>query len=151
MTRDWGPPTWFLFHTIAQQIDSNFYKHQSAYILTLIKNICSVLPCPICQYHATKYMRKIHPNQVRTKEQLQNILFEFHNRVNARLDKPQFKKEELTKYHRANLPIIVRYFENQMMRNYSLNRGFAEQMYRRRLAQEIVQFIKSNQTYFYHV
>lgn len=148
MTREWGPPTWYFFHTFAEKINPEFYQQHIPYILQLFKNICAVLPCPTCQQHATQYMSKIQVKHVLTKEKFREMLWTFHNAVNQRLKKPLFTKKELEVYKTANLRKITSLFQYHMYRNFSLNRGFSEQMYRRKVTKTAIDFIVSNQGMF---
>jgi hypothetical protein len=107
---EWGNACWYLFHTLAEKLRQD----QEAEIPTLfdeIKNICSNLPCPTCSVHATAMLASVRPNSVRTKEDLINVLVEFHNSVNNRLNKPFFTREECReKYKKAVLTNIVNHF-----------------------------------------
>ena len=60
MAKDWGKITWFLFHGMLEKISNeNFVKHRIM-IIELIVEICSLLPCPTCQQHATNHVKFIH-------------------------------------------------------------------------------------------
>lgn len=148
MTREWGPPTWYFFHTFAQRIDETFYQQNVPYILRLIKEICSVLPCPTCQQHATQYMSRIQVRHVLTKQQFIDMLWTFHNTVNLRLKKKHFTKPELDIYKNANFGKIIDLFKYHMFRNFSLNRGFTDQMYRRKITQSAITFIQNHRDKF---
>lgn len=76
------------------------------------------------------------------------MLWTFHNTVNQRLNKPIFSRNDLDQYKRAHLPKTLKYFMYHMYRNYSLNRSFNEQMYRRRVANQLSTFIQSNASMF---
>lgn len=148
MSKEWGAPTWMFFHTFAEKINDEFYRKHTPYILGLFKQICSALPCPTCQVHATQYMSRIHVRSVLTKDQFKEMLWTFHNTVNRRLKKPVFTKDQMQMYQRIHLPKIMKYFRDQMYRNWTLNRAFNDQMYRRRVTQELVRFVYSNRGHF---
>ena len=148
MTKEWGPPTWLFFHTFAEKIDEDLYRKHAPYILDMVKQLCSALPCPTCQTHATQYMRKIHVRQVLTKEQFKQMLWTFHNTVNRRLNKKIFTQQELDIYKRANFPLILNHFQYQMKRNWTLNRSFNEQLFRRRVTSRFVNFVLNHRTQF---
>ena len=64
-------------------------------LLNNIYSICVNLPCPVCSAHAKEYMEKINFNTIRTKEDLKNMLFQFHNNVNLRKNVYLFPREQL--------------------------------------------------------
>jgi len=148
MAKQWGQPTWIFFHTFIEQIDDDFYSSNHIEILKIIKNICSVLPCPYCKEHAVQYMRKIRPQNVKTREQMRIMLYNFHNRVNIRLNKPLFSQQELTKYRNIDFIRVIKWFESVMLKNYTLNRAFNEHMFRKRTIKSTVDFIKRNIIHF---
>lgn len=148
MTKDWGPPTWMFFHTFAEKINDDFYRKHTPYILDMFKQMCAALPCPTCQAHATQYMSKIHVRHILTKEDFKNMLWTFHNTVNRRLKKPIFTKDQLSMYKRANFRLIINHFRHQMYRNWTLNRSFSEQLFRRRTTTNLVNFVITHQNQF---
>tara|TARA_Y100000589_G_scaffold60075_1_gene50772 strand:- start:546 stop:1100 length:555 start_codon:yes stop_codon:yes gene_type:complete len=120
----WGTAVWYFFHTISCRINENFYNSNYEYIWGFIKKICHTLPCPYCQEHARKYISKISINQVRTKNQLKNVLFNFHNNVNSRIGKRVENISILDKYNRANIKKIFDLFENRFFHSYIGRRQF---------------------------
>ena len=107
----WGEPIWFFFHTIAEKVKEERFQEIRVELLKNIFAICTVLPCPKCSTHATEYMNKININAIRTKSDLKNMLFQFHNTVNARKGFPIFDRTELDdKYSKANTVAIIKYF-----------------------------------------
>jgi hypothetical protein len=97
----WGKPTWVLFHVMAEKIKPEYYAAYCGEILDIIKMICNTLPCPICANHASSHMKNITLVNIRTKQDLQNLLWEFHNIVNQRKGFPQFPFNELTPQYSA--------------------------------------------------
>jgi len=87
----WGEPTWFLFHTLAHKIKDEFFHEKKMEILNTISLICANLPCPNCANHATEYMKNINFYAIQTKQDLKNMLFQFHNVVNQRKGVPVFR------------------------------------------------------------
>jgi hypothetical protein len=144
MSKQWAQPTWIFFHTFIEQINDNFYQQNCKTILQYIKNVCSVLPCPYCQEHAMEYMKRIQPKHVKTRKEMRNMLFEFHNRVNLRLHKPLFQESHLEKYARIDFIKVIKQFQFVMTKNYTLNRSFNEHMMRKRIIQNIFKFLQSN-------
>ena len=101
----WAPPTWIFFHTFAAKVNKQFFEANRGQCLSIIKMACSCLPCPECTGHATTFMKTVNGNNVKTKEDLINMLFTFHNTVNKRLGKSQFTKESLVMYNSYRIDI----------------------------------------------
>lgn len=106
----WGNTVWYLFHTIAEQIKEDEFVKSKDSILEIIKLTCYVLPCPDCSKHATDILKNINFTNMNNKEELKTFLFNFHNDVNKKLNKPIHKIENLDMYKKANFNIIVNNF-----------------------------------------
>jgi hypothetical protein len=109
----WGEPTWFMFHTIAEKIKPEYYTQYRSEIMNIIRIVCNTLPCPICANHATQYMQNINDSQLYTKEDLQLMLWAFHNSVNERKGQPIFPNDNgqlHAKYSKANTRVIIQIF-----------------------------------------
>ena len=130
MSEKWSIPTWTFFHTLAEKINNTFYINNTGTILSLIKKICSNLPCPECRAHASLYINRIRIDNVKTKEDFRMMLFTFHNSVNSRLRKPMFKKENLIKYKNGRLDVIFSLFISGFIHTY------AKTLYAGNLSQE---------------
>lgn len=108
---DWGPATWRLFHSLAVRLTDDNFAAIGSSMTALIVYICSNLPCPDCTRHATAFWKRqlqIHP--VRTANDLRQILFVFHNSVNARKRKPQFPIDGIDRYKEVNLAFAFKTF-----------------------------------------
>ena len=76
---------------------------------TIIERIVTNLPCPICSGHAIAYFKKNHFQKINTLTRLRYFMYEFHNSVNKRLDKPLITYEEqLILYQNMNLEMVLR-------------------------------------------
>ena len=107
----WGEPTWYLFHTLAHKLKDEYVETLLPELFQMIVLLCSNLPCPTCTKHATEYMSKINAKNVKTREDLKNLLFQFHNDVNKRKMYPIFERSKLDeKYESANTIKIIYYF-----------------------------------------
>jgi len=80
----WGPPTWTLLHTLAEKITETGYQRIGMQLFGQIYRICNSLPCPDCADHATRFLAKVNVSALKTKTDLKNILYVFHNVVNVR-------------------------------------------------------------------
>ena len=99
----WGPPVWLFIHTLAEKINENDFKILGPQLFTIIKRICSYLPCPDCSSHATMFLSKVKPNQISCKTDFKNMLYFFHNSVNKRKGKPLFPYNYIEKYKKINV------------------------------------------------
>lgn len=107
----WGEPIWFLFHTLAEKIKQEHFQSKKYELIELVKNICANLPCPKCCDHATAYMKRLNLESIKTKRDLKDFLYKFHNEVNQRKNFPDFPHEELdAKYKGANTVSVINYF-----------------------------------------
>jgi hypothetical protein len=114
---DWGPPTWLFLHTLAEKIKENSFPLISQQLIKMIIEICNNLPCPECTTHAKAFWRNVSVQNIKSKQDLINLLFVFHNNVNRRKKIKLFKYEHLKKYE--NLKIIQQY--NIFTQNFNTN------------------------------
>lgn len=103
----WGNINWYLFHSMAYKLkDDN--NHLIKPMFKLIKLISSNLPCPQCSLESRYILNKININTIKTKEDLIQVLFRFHNMVNKKLKKKAFTMDEHNNlYKKANLKKII--------------------------------------------
>jgi hypothetical protein len=145
----WGPPTWYLFHTLAHKVKDEHFLTLRADLINNIMSICRNLPCPKCAAHASDYVSKININAIRTKEDLKNMLFKFHNDVNGRVGNSQFSYEELNgKYATSiTLNIIQNFFIMFQDKSFNVS-AIANSMHRTRVIATIKTWIKDNIQHF---
>jgi hypothetical protein len=103
----WGSSVWNLFHSIAHKIkEDKFAIHKNTLIYILV-NICNTLPCPECSKDASDMLKRINFSQINNKEEFKLLIFNFHNAINSKLQKPLYDFNELdSKYSNANIDII---------------------------------------------
>lgn len=142
----WGTPTWYLFHSLAERVDEEKYKKHYMIMWNFIKEICSALPCPYCQAHATRYVFNIPITSIDTKEKLINVLFKFHNDVNLRTGKLSMSREVLEKYKSSNLNKILELFYSRFFVSYIGRRHFDDWIKNRTKEQtnKFISFYKKN-------
>jgi len=103
----WGSSVWNLFHTIAHKIKEERFEFHKNNIIYILENICATLPCPECSKDATEMLKKVNFSQINTKNDFKLLIFNFHNAINAKLNKPQFDFNELdNRYSKANIDIL---------------------------------------------
>jgi hypothetical protein len=106
----WGPHIWRMFHTLIEKINDEAYPIIYKQLVFHIERICRDLPCPDCANHATKYLTKANLSNNKTKIELKNALYLFHNYVNARKKKPLYNYENINVYKNYKLIQIINNF-----------------------------------------
>lgn len=144
----WGEPTWFLLHTMAEKIPEETFQERKDDILNVIYTICTNLPCQFCSDHAKEYLSKqvnFRSGAIRTRENLKEVLFQFHNFVNRRKDYPIFSREELdVKYSRANMKNIVYNFFINFQERSKNPKTLSNELYRSRIILQLKEWFKAN-------
>ena len=98
----WGPPTWTLFHTLAEKINPDNFNQLFPSLITFIRRICSALPCPDCSEHASRFLAQINYSTIKNKDDLKGMLYIFHNSVNKRKNKGLYQFSNLATYANGN-------------------------------------------------
>lgn len=107
----WGNTTWFLFHTLAHKIKESDFNELKNDLIYVIKTIATNLPCPECSQDAANELNKVKFDNISSKQELKLLLFNFHNHVNKKLNKPIFEFSLLDdKYSKANITAIYNNF-----------------------------------------
>lgn len=148
----WGEPTWFLLHSMAEKIKTEHFENNSTRqdILNVIYIICTNLPCPECSEHAKNYLTQtVGYTNIRTKDELKNMLFGFHNYVNSRKRYPIFARDELDeKYSRANIKNIIYNFLIHYQEGSKNPNMISNELYRTRIIAQLIEWFKKNITLF---
>ena len=130
----WGEPTWYFLHTIAEKIKEEYFDQTKTELFEIVRTVCRTLPCPDCARHASEYMDKINFYNIRTKTDLQRMLWIFHNEVNQRKGFPMFPYESLgEKYSRAITRNIIQEFIRVHEDKHASFRMIADDFYRRKI------------------
>ncbi len=106
----WGPATWTLFHVLAEKVNEFVYPRIAGQLFDVIKRICSALPCPECAQDATIFLSKVRLHELRSKNDFKNMIYMFHNYVNAKKRKPLFNYANLEIYKRYNIVSVFNRF-----------------------------------------
>jgi hypothetical protein len=94
----WGPPTWTLFHVVAAKVNDESVVEP---LVAHIRNLCSHLPCRECSKHATDFWKRV-PRPT-NKQELVDVLYNFHNNVNRNKKKPSYEYEKVVEYSKISL------------------------------------------------
>lgn len=141
--KTWGNAVWFLFHTLAYKLKPE-YSSEVSVIVSYIVNICNNLPCPDCSEHAIKLLSQVNTKSINTRDSLIHFLFTFHNMVNKKINTPDFSKDSLNIYSRANTKNIVSHFINTMNLNMNNNKLMMDTFRRQNSLSNFVNYIRSN-------
>lgn len=146
--KEWGKACWYVFHTLAYRLLPT-KEHLVYNLLVHIRNVACNLPCPDCSNHASNMFNRLIPNSVTNREQLINMLFEMHNKVNMRTNKKIFTKSEHDElYTKANIVMIVKYFKDVMTSQLGQERAMVYTMARRMAVNNLVDFYIENKEAF---
>jgi hypothetical protein len=99
----WGPNIWCLFHGLSCKINEEKFLYHKERLIYIVKNICATLPCPDCSKDALTVLNKVNFNTIKNKEEFKIFLFNFHNSVNKKLNKPYYEVGNLDKYNNINM------------------------------------------------
>jgi hypothetical protein len=120
--KEWGNALWKFLHVLPGKIiEPNCSPQLIKSMFLYIKNICRLLPCPICSQHATELLSKVNENQCITKKGLKDILYVFHNNVNKKNNVKLYAYENLKEYEKYN---IIQVYNNMISKLIHVN-GFA--------------------------
>ena len=106
----WGPAVWRLFHTLAEKLHPDAYNKVGPSLFGMIVQICKVLPCPDCSRDASRFLANIKIKDYKTKDEFKNMLYLFHNWVNAKKRKPLYNYANMDKYVNINMSFVINDF-----------------------------------------
>jgi len=146
----WGEPTWYLLHCLAEKVKENVFDSIRVELLNLIYTICSNLPCPDCASHATEYLNHINYKNIQTKSQLKQVLYNFHNTINAKKKMEIFPRQELEyKYQHMQFIPVIHTFMIHFQDKHKSVRMIANDFHRSRIAEQIKIWFNNNIKNFY--
>jgi hypothetical protein len=143
----WGIPTWIFMHTLAAKIKEEQFPVIGPQVISHLIQICMFLPCPECSDHAKQFWANVNTKNIKTKQDLINLLFVFHNSVNKRRNVRPFRYVDLQYYD--TLKIIETF--NNFVRNFNTNGNMKlinESFHRGRLLQILRAWLMSNLSNF---
>tara|TARA_B100001121_G_C18623757_1_gene590672 strand:+ start:588 stop:1028 length:441 start_codon:yes stop_codon:yes gene_type:complete len=142
----WGKFTWYFFHTLAEKIKEDQFTSNKELLVSIIKDVCGVLPCPTCRSHAVTALKHVNWGSIQTKDHFKQFLFDFHNKINQR---KRMKIENIAiidQYKRANFRIVILKFREAFQTK--IPQLMTEQMHRKYMVNKVLQSIISRQEIF---
>lgn len=147
--KSWGPHIWYMLHGLSEKIKPESYGLLRHELLEHIYNICLNLPCPSCSSHSKEYLHKVDFKKLNNKDDLRLMLLDFHNNVNARLNKPIFSYQQLIdKYKTANLNKIINNFFIFFEDKHKTVNMLSNDMYTQRVSNKIRHWLSENYHHF---
>ena len=143
----WGIPTWIFMHTLASKIKEEQFPVIGPQVISQLIQICMFLPCPECSDHAKQFWANVNTKNIKTKQDLINLLFVFHNSVNKRRNVRPFRYVDLQYYDTMK---IIETFNN-FVRNFNTNGNMKlinESFHRSRLLQTLRAWLMNNLSKF---
>ena len=98
-TNAWGPCAWRWLHSLTFTPST---KSEEKYRTLLFQLLQFIFPCKYCRM---SYSRFIKDNPTKTGENRQKWLFDIHNLVNNKLDKPLGTFKDIRKRYQENLSV----------------------------------------------
>ena len=143
----WGPPTWLFMHTLAEKIKEDSFPVIGSQLILILIQICNNLPCPECAIHAKQFWSKVKTANIKTKTDLINLLFVFHNIVNKRKRFPPFKYDSLAYYKSKNVIDTYNLFSRNFNTNGNMNL-INDSFHRSRMMSSLRGWLMGNLTHF---
>lgn len=143
----WGPSVWRLFHTLIEKMNPNAYTYVINSMFNMIVAICKFLPCPECSRDASNFLAKIDIKNYKTKDEFKNMLYLFHNYVNAKKRKALFNYANMAKYNNLNLINVI----NDFIAKYNTKGNMkllSESFHRTFVVKEFIKWFKRNSRAF---
>ena len=137
--KTWGPPIWLFFHTFTVNISDYGYSKLGMQFFSYVTRICRMLPCPECSEHATKHISGVRIASLKTKTDMANMLYAFHNMVNARKRLPLFIHANLSWYE--NVSIVHAFNSFAYAFTIPTQRLMNENLHRKLLVNQMTQFM----------
>lgn len=145
----WGKHIWTFFHVLAEKVKPEMFSSVQTGLLDLIYSVCNSLPCPVCTEHATRYMKGINFNTIKTRDDLILMLYNFHNSVNARKNFKPFEYADLKKvYSPMNTIAVFNQFINVYKDRQRSIKLLADDLHRSRMSVKIIHWLKTNMQAF---
>lgn len=146
--KDWGPPIWALFHTMAEKVNEADFAKIGPQMFNLIRQICRNLPCPDCANHATTFLNAVKPSSIKTKNEFRLMLWFFHNQVNKRKGYKIYTQEDLAKYATYSMLDIYNKFALSYNKKTGNLKLMSDSLERKRIIVNVSNWFKQNSQSF---
>ena len=146
----WGEPFWNLFHVLSFKIiEDQDFEWKKVQFLNIVTMICQNLPCPDCAAHATNYLNHVDFRTIRSKSDLQQFFYDFHNEVNGRRGIPLYPRHLLEEKYSKGVTInIIHEFMKQFETKYRNVHLLSTNLHRGGVATQIKRWFNECIMYF---
>ena len=94
MTDVWGPIYWIYLHLVSKQLSDSPNDIEKSNYFNLVKQFINTIPCSKCKDEINKMVDNNElQKSLNKKNSFENYIWDLHNRVNEKLNKPIMKKE----------------------------------------------------------
>ena len=145
----WGPITWKLLHTMVLKINDNITYSQLFELKNIILRILNNLPCPYCTSHAISYVTNSNFKLIQNIKDLRVYMFNFHNNVNKRLNKPLITYEEHVQLYNDNIYNVVLNFINIYSNNKNGITMMLYNFHRKHMIKDLKEYFNMNKQLYY--
>jgi len=116
MNKHWGPPLWYLIHTITYNYSKNPSEYEKyTYYKFFFYCVPELIICTICRKHYIKFLKNVNlKTHLNRRCDLISYFVSLHNTVNKRLNKKIFSKDEVNVIYKnkVDLDKILKYIES---------------------------------------
>jgi hypothetical protein len=145
MSKNWGKTYWDVFHTLSVKLKSD---EKAGELFNILKQLSSLLPCPICSADSIIFFSKYNSNIINTRNKLIDLCFIFHNNVNVKLQKAVYLKENvIPTYNNNSTGNIINKFMNMFVK-YSKQKLNINTMSIIFFNKQFITFINNNKHHF---
>ena len=124
---EWGPVFWNLLHILAERSGKigaiGMRRDEKKAWINIINGISKTLPCEDCRKHFASYLAAnpfiIPDDYSKVNLYIKTWVYDVHEDVNKRLNKPSFKFVDLSQYKSINLNVLLPTLEILMKRSIS--------------------------------
>lgn len=140
----WANITWMLLHTFPKTLTNDFFNQHKDTILNLLYDICISVPCPICARHAVANLKEynyFHKKINNTISDLEINIFNFHNKINTMLLKPNVSADILSEYDTIDFSeVYKKWNENFTIKVVNLNL-YTQKMAVKNAKEKFIEFV----------
>lgn len=140
----WGNAIWYFIHTLSFKLKSE-YSNKSNELMGIFYNICINTPCEFCSQDSKRILGNLNMHNINNKEDLIKVMFEFHNKVNKKINKNEFTIDEFNnKYSSANTINIIKNFLNIMRQDIRNDKAMMNNFNRKLMIENVNRYLKNN-------
>lgn len=94
----WGPIFWTTMHIVSLGYSTNPTTKEQEGAVQFYESLQEVIPCPICRSHYKEFLTNMPVREaVKNRTTLIQWVFNIHNEVNKKLNKPELSFEDYIK------------------------------------------------------